>query len=275
MSARATGAPGAREIGVWLGALAASAVGTSSLGLVSPLFPLPIADATWAAVASFALAFVWVSTEVLVVGAMTPRLTPGQAWVPVLFAIPLVALGIAAPPPSLAATALVACLLLGAGTALGALIGARIQHPGHLGVVAYVSSVADTTSVLHEAGPSAQIVEHAPTLALLAVGAPMPGTTDVSPILGVGDVVLVALYLTACRAHGLSVLRTRAALAAGLGLTFVVLLALARAIPALPLLGLAIVLAHPETRLPPAHERKQALAGLVAVTALAAWVWLR
>jgi hypothetical protein len=155
------------------------------------------------------------------------------------------------------------------------MVGARVQHAGHLGVVAYVSSIADLTSVFHESGPSAQILESAPTLAVLAVGAPMPGTADVSPILGVGDVVFVGLYLAACRAHGLARSRTLLALAVALGLTFVVLVALARPVPALPMLGLAIVLAHPQTRWPPASERKQALLGMFAVTALAAWAWLR
>lgn len=259
---------------MWLGALASSALGTLLLGVVAPLVPLPVTETAWAAIASFALAFVWVSTEVLAVGALAPRLAPKHVWLPVLLAAPLLALGVAAPAPSLGATALVAPLLLGAGTALGAMVGARIQHPGHLGVVAYVSSVADLTSVFHEAGPSAQILESAPALAVLAVGAPVPGTADVSPILGVGDVILVGLYLAACRAHGLATSRTLVALAIGLGLTFVVLVALARAIPALPLLGLAVVVAHPEARLPPTHERAQALAGVVVVTALAAWLWL-
>jgi hypothetical protein len=274
LSAQATRAPSAREVGVWLGALAASALGTLLLGVVAPFVPLPVTETAWGALASFALAFAWVSAEVLAVGALVPHLAPRHAWLPVVLAAPLVALGIAAPAPSLGATAIVAPLLLGAGTALGAVVGARIQHPGHLGVVAYVSSVADLTSVFHEAGPSARILESAPALAVLAVGAPMPGTADVSPILGVGDVILVGLYLAACRVHGLATSRTRVALGIGLGLTFVVLVVVARAIPALPLLGLAIVLAHPETRLPPTHERKQALAGVVVVTALAAWLWL-
>ena len=96
-----------------------------------------------------------------------------------------------------------------------------------------------------------------------------------TPILGVGDVVLAALYLAAATKHGLSRARTLAALAAGFTATFVALLLLERALPALPFLGLAIVLAHPEARLPPREERRQAAIGILVIVALAAWLWLR
>lgn len=256
-------------------ALGAAALGTGLFALVAPHVPLPVYDASWAAVVAFALAFGWVAAEVLAVAALTPRLSPRALWLPLVLALPLVALGVLAPPPSIAATTAVATLLLAAGTSAGAVLGERIQHAGHLGVVAYVSSLADLTSVLHESGPSAQILESAPTLAVLAIGAPMPGTPDLSPILGIGDVVFVGLYLAASHKHGLPVARTLVALGLGLALTFVVVVALARPIPALPFLGLAVVLVHPRAWLPPPHERKQALVGVLAFTALAAWIWLR
>jgi hypothetical protein len=259
----------------WWAALGACALGTTLFALAAPHAPLPVHYASWAAIVAFALAFGWVAAEVLAVAALTPRLSPRALGLSLTLALPLVALGVLAPGPSIVATAGVAALLLGAGTSAGAALGERIQHAGHLGVVAYVSSLADLVSVLHESGPSAQILESAPTLAVLAVGAPMAGTPDLSPILGIGDVVFVALYLAAARKHGLPFARTVAALAVGLALTFVVVVALARPIPALPFLGLGVVLAHPRAWLPPPHERRQALVGVLVFTALAAWLWLR
>jgi len=265
----------AKEVARWIAALGSAALGTLAIGLLAPWMPLPVEDATWAAMLSFAVAFAWVSTETLVVGALTPALGPRSSWVFALLAFSLVAVASLGPAPSVAATSAVALLLLGAGSSLGAIVGRRVEHAGYLGVVAYVSSIADLTSVLHESGPSAQILESAPTLAVLAVGAPMLGTADVSPILGVGDVIFVALYLAAAARHRLPWRRTLVALSLALAVTFAVLLLLAQPIPALPFLGLAMVLAHRETWLPPARERRQALAGVVVATLVVAVVWLR
>jgi len=71
----------------------------------------------------------------------------------------------------------------------------------------------------------------------------------------VGDIVFTALYAVASRRHHLSMART--ALALGLGYVAVMLLVLALelAIPALPLLGVAIAVAHPQARRPAAADR--------------------
>jgi hypothetical protein len=42
-------------------------------------------------------------------------------------------------------------------------------------------------------------------------------------------------------------------------------LALERALPALPFLGASVLLAHPEARLPPPGERRVAVAGVVVL----------
>lgn len=257
-------------------ALLACAAASLGAAAIAPHVGLPVTTEAWAARASFAAAFALVSGEILVVATLASPLRGPVALTPaLLLAAGLGALALVGPAPGAWAAAVVAMLLLGAGSTLGAFVGNRIQHAGHLGVVAIVSSIADVTSVFHEAGPTAQILESAPTLAWLAIAAPMLGTTDVTPILGVGDVVLAALYVAAATKHGLSRARTLVALAAGFVSTFAALLLLERALPALPFLGAAIVLAHPQARLPPREERRQAALGILAIAALAGWLLLR
>lgn len=177
--------------------------------------------------------------------------------------------------PSPLAAAAIDGALLTAGLVIGTALGARVLAAGHLVVVAYVSSLADVASVFVEGAPTSTIVASAPLLQVFALSFPVPGTPEPSPMLGVGDVVFVGLYFAVTRKFGLSVWRTLVALALGLASVFVLLLLLERAIPALPLLGLAMVIAHPEARAVPRHERGQAVVGLVAFTALVAWLFLR
>ncbi len=143
---------------------------------------------------------------------------------------------------------LVTIALLAGGTSLGAWVGYRIETPSHLLAVAVVSSLVDAFSVLHDAGPSAQIAQSAEMLSLLALPWPMLGTADLIPVIGVGDVVFAALYVGACRVHRLSLVRTCVALSCGFLLTLVALFVFVRPIPALPFLGMCIVIAHPQAR---------------------------
>jgi len=263
-----------------LARLAAALLGCAgaSVGLaaIAPHVGLPVTTQAWAARASFAFAFAFVTSEMLLVAALAAPLHGPRA---LAFSAGMAAgLGVvAAVQPTAGAwvSALVALLLLGAGSALGAFVGNHVLHVGHLGVVALVSSLADALSVFHESGPTAQILESAPTLALLAIAAPMPGTPDIPPILGVGDVVVAALYVAAATKHGLSRARTVVALGAGLAVTLGSVLLFERALPALPFLGAAVVVAHPAARLPPREERREAAIGIAVVVALAAWLWPR
>nr|MDQ3038079.1 hypothetical protein [Myxococcota bacterium] len=158
-------------------------------------------------------------------------------------------------------------LLVGGGVA-GAVVGGRIQHAGHLSVVAVVSSIADAWSVMAPEGPSAAVVQQAPLLSVLALPFPMLGTDAIEPLLGVGDVVFVALYLTVSRRFELGLGRTIAALAIAFAATAMTVIALERAIPALPFLGAAMLIAHREARLPPGEERRTALIGMAVLAAL-------
>lgn len=152
--------------------------------------------------------------------------------------------------------------LLAAGTLVGAAVGAGIEHPGHLLFVVLVSSGMDALSVLHPRGLSAAIVKSEAALSALAMSWPMLGTSAIEPILGVGDVMFSALYIAATRKHQLPIRRTLWALGLGfmatLGLVFLAQIA----VPALPLLGTAVLMAHPEARRPAAADRRAGWTGV-------------
>lgn len=144
--------------------------------------------------------------------------------------------------------AIVLPALLIAGTLVGNVVGSAIEQAWHLSFVALVSSLADAASVLHPSGPSAAIVESDRALSLLALPFAFLGTSDTPPLLGVGDVVFSALYVAAARRHGLPARRTLVALSIAFATTMIVVVALELPVPALPFLGLAMVIAHPQTR---------------------------
>lgn len=167
------------------------------------------------------------------------------------------------------AVVVTAGLLLGA-TLVGAVVGCAIEHPGHLIFVAIVSSAADVFSVFHDAGPSHAIVESEAALSVLALPWPMLGTSQIEPLLGAGDVVFTALYVAAARSHRLSLGRTAVALGLAFAVTMGAVVALMAPVPALPFLGLAMVLAHPAARRPPQQDARRGWLVTGAVVALVA-----
>ena len=169
--------------------------------------------------------------------------------------------------------AAILAVLLAAGTAIGAWVGAGVEQPGYLLFVAIVSSIADLWSVGDPAGPSAQLVQHRETLELFALPWPMLGTREVASLLGVGDVVFTSLYWSAARRHGLSLRRTFVALAGAYVVTALVVVVAARPIPVLPLLGIAIVIAHPAARRPYGQQARRA-AWLVAACIVGVTYWV-
>jgi len=215
-----------------------------------------------------------VSACVLAVASIAPPLGRGVIAIVALAAVALVALSSQAPDAIDAAAVL--ALLLGAGTSLGALVGSRIQHAGHLLPVAIVGSLADLVSVMTPGAPSHVVADTPALLSILAISWPMPGTHDLIAVLGVGDVAFVALYFAAARKHQLSRARTIAALALGLATTALVVMTTSLAIPALPFLGVAMLAAHPSARsLPPSDRRPAAIGLVLVVLALAALVLFR
>lgn len=185
-----------------------------------------------------------------------------------LAAIALVAGAYALREPVWLCALAVSLALLGAGSSLGAAVGARIEHPGHLLFVALASSLADLFSVVSPTGPSAAIARSELALSLAAVSWPMLGTRSIEPFLGAGDIVFSGLYLASARKHGFALRRTLLALAGGYAVTMIAVFALRTAVPALPFLGGAMLWAHPETRRPPAGDRRRGLLVLSVMAAL-------
>ena len=102
----------------------------------------------------------------------------------------------------------------------------------------------------------------------MALGALATAGLVALPLLGIGDVVLTALYLAAARHLGLGVRKTVAAFALAYALTFGAVALLGQALPALPLLAVAFVAVHPAVwRLRP-EDRRPALVGVVITTAV-------
>lgn len=134
------------------------------------------------------------------------------------------------------------CKVVGA-VALGYLLGRQLDRAWLLLLVAVLVFAADIWSVF--AGPTRVIVERAPGFldyALVhfpALGHQGPGTA-----LGMSDWVFLALFTVGSRMNGLRPRAAFAAMVASLFVTFTIAMITGRALPALPLLGLAFVAAN-------------------------------
>jgi hypothetical protein len=226
---------------------------------------------------AFGIGFGAISACVIVASGSCPATRGRELVGACAFAVPLAALAVWSPPWSALAVACVVMVgLLGATTILGAVVGSTVAHPGHLLLVALVSSAADVASVMHPAGPSAVIAESEAALTVLALSWPMLGTTAIEPMLGGGDVVFAALYFAAARKHRLSLGRTALALGLGFALSLACVMWLERALPALPFLGATIVALHPQARRVPAADRvRGSAAAAVMIAAVTVLLLLR
>ncbi len=164
------------------------------------------------------------------------------------------------------------------GTTLGASVGLRIQHAGHLLAVALASSAADIWSVHAPEGVTHAVV-HTRDVALqrmFTVSAAVPPFRFPEAVIGLGDVIFVALYLATAERHELSRPRMIAALACGLLAAGAIAIVLARPIPALPAIGAAVVLFTPQARVIQRHDRfPTAVAAALLVAAIGRVLLLR
>jgi hypothetical protein len=238
--------------------------------LASALAPrLPIEP-----VAAYAIGFCAVFGSAIATSVVCPPLQRRALWMgalPILLLWVLAQLGGA----DVRAAAVVTIALLLCGTCLGSVVGTAIEHPGHLVFVAIVSAASDAASVFHPSGPSAAIAQSARALSLLALPWPMLGTDRIEPFLGVGDVVFTALYIASTRRHGLPLWRTLLGLTLGYLVTMVTVVGLEATVPALPFLGLGVVLAQPEARRPPPRDRVRGYALAAVVVGVVAVLLLR
>src|SRR5262249_22830114 len=84
-------------------------------------------------------------------------------------------LGIAFAPASRWLAPAVDASLVAVGHALGASLGRRVQHPGHLLPACIVAACADVASVVHPSGPTHAIAASERALSILAINVPVPG----------------------------------------------------------------------------------------------------
>jgi hypothetical protein len=239
-----------------------AAVGLLGLAWLAPHVPID-------PLVGYVLGFACVSASTLGTVWAWPQLPKrGVLWLVPPAACLLAVIGLGG-TGSLEAALVLVCLLC-LGSIVGSIVGSAMQHPGHLLFVAIVSSAADALSVLHPKGASAAIVESELALSLLALPWPLLGTDAIVPLLGVGDVVFCGLYVSSARRHGLPLGRTAWALGLALLTTMLVVIAAERAVPALPFMGLYMLLAHPAARIPPAEGRTRAMLALCAVLLLLA-----
>ena len=246
----------------------ASALG--ALALARSLSPSIHVDPRVAFLSGFAAVALSAVLTALTCPPIQPRALIGVA----IPALALCALAFRPAEPDLTGALVVTAALLAGATLVGAAVGWAIEHPGQLLFVAIVSSAADAGSVFHPSGPSAVMAQSQAALSLVALPWPMLGTAAIEPLLGAGDVVFTALYLASARRHGLSVGRTVAALLVGYGLTAGVVLLFQVAVPALPLLGLTIVVAHRQARQPRADDRRRGLVlSIAVVVGVALLIW--
>lgn len=252
---------------------AASAAYTLSVPL-GPALPVP-------PLAGALLAFLITGAAICGVAAVCPTAKPRQ------LALLLLPLGLLAAvlqlraslPPSVAA-GLINAALLTFGGILGSAVGGRVEHAGHLVLLAWVASVVDVLSVFVPEGPTAQIIASPEVaLPLVTLSWPIFGTGSVEPLIGVGDVTIASVYGAAARATGLRRARLLAGLFAGFVLTFAALVAFERALPALPMLSLGVVVAlAPASLRVPAADRKKGFAFAALLTVgvavrLGTWLW--
>jgi len=247
----------------WLVVADAAALAVVVASFVAPHVPA-------SPLVAYLVGFTAVASSVIATALATPRLT--RAALPaVLVAVALLVLvhvlGLARGANVIGAALVTIALLLG-GSCIGAVVGGRIEHPGHLLVVAVVFTIADSFSVFHEAGPTAAIVASETMLPLVALPWPQLGAAEltIAPILGVGDVVAAALFVAVAKRHGLALWKTGLALFAGLELAMALVITMARPIPALPTMAIAVLIAHPEARRLRPADRRQALLGLGVLT---------
>jgi hypothetical protein len=153
---------------------------------------------------------------------------------------------------------------------IGTSIGRRIEHPGHLLPACVVVACADLASVVSSFGPSHAIAESERALSVVAIAFPVPGTASFAPALGVGDLVFIGIVLGAVAAHGLSLARAALLAWGGAMLAGALSALLAKPVPALVPIALAIVAGVPEARRVRARERRVATVAMVIAVAVAA-----
>jgi len=249
----------------WAALILGSALVQASFAFASPAMRLSVE-------VGYFVAFAMVVGFVVAISLGVPRLSARQTWCVCSLAgatlAVMASMRIQVDNIGLAALVWV-CIMFGC-SALGAAVGRAVEKPGHILVVVLLSAAVDAYSVLAPEGVSAAVVENEVLLSVLALSWAFPGTAQVLPLLGMGDVTMTSLYLAAGLAHALPRGRCAAWLLAGYAAVAVAVFVMGRSLPALPFLGVAVVLAWPQTRRLERREWWVALAGVALALGLMA-----
>lgn len=208
------------------------------------------------------------SVAALVVLSRTPVLGRARA-VLLAGAVVLLAIAAFAHPPAAWAAVMVGAALVALAHAVGDLIGSRVEHPGHLLPACVVAAAIDIVSVLHPQGVSHAVLTSERALSLLTISFPVLGTPVVAPTIGVGDLLFIALVLGTARSHRLAWKRLAVLAVVALVLAGALSALIQMPVPALPLIGLLVVVGLPAARQLRPKDRTVALAFMAGTVALA------
>ncbi len=170
--------------------------------------------------------------------------------------------------------------LVAFGWAVGSSVGRRVQHASHLLPACVVAASADLVSLLSPEGPSHAIARSDRALSVLATWFPVPGSRDLSPALGAGDLLFMALVFGVACARALPYARTVVLCVLGTALAGVAAAGLGVAVPALLPIAVCLIAGLPAARALPAADRKAArwamiVAGSVALASILRNFWIR
>jgi hypothetical protein len=159
--------------------------------------------------------------------------------------------------------------LVSAAWAVGASLGRRVQHVGHLLPACVVAASADVVSLVSPEGPSHAIANSERALSVLAIWFPVPASTALAPALGVGDLLFIALVLGVALAHGLPYARTVLCCAVGTALAGLAAAIFGVAVPALLPIAGAVIIGLPPARSLRVVDRKAARWSMLIAVAVA------
>ncbi|MEO7035547.1 MAG: hypothetical protein ABI548_16595 [Polyangiaceae bacterium] len=168
-----------------------------------------------------------------------------------------------------AAPLLVNTSLVAIAWGLGSSLGRRVQHASHLLPACVVAACADLASVLSPEGPSHAIAQSDRALSLLATWFPEPGMHAVAPALGIGDLLFMALVFGVARRHALPYARTAVLCLLGTAVAGAAAAAFGVPVPALPAIGLCVLMGLPATRRLRCEDRRAARWAMIIACSLA------
>jgi hypothetical protein len=259
--------PGSSRAALWV--LAAFGL-TLAAAVAAPHFPLDIRAAT---VATFAGGMI-VGLGPLVASARAETSVRIAGAIAVASVVAMTATAIIGARGAFVA-AIVNTALVGLAHAAGGSVGRRVEHPGHLLPACVVAAAADFVSVVHPSGPTHAIAESERALSVLAIAFPVAGTHALAPVLGVGDLLFIALVFGVVHRHRLP--RGRAALlaAAGVALAGAISAVIERSVPALIPVGAAFCVGLPDARKLRREDRRTARLAIALAAAIATGVLLQ